>query len=157
GSGSEDSGGNSGGNESGSSNGGNASSNVSNESSDNISSSVSNESGGNVSSDSVNSDSANSGTSSKDTEPRTREDSHLQIYATVAMIAALAYLLLYIMEQDRGMTEEEKQKIISTLISRAKRESRLKRYLILALIFLVLLYYHTIGKRASAAWREREV
>ncbi|MCM1388114.1 MAG: hypothetical protein NC231_12360 [Bacillus sp. (in: Bacteria)] len=55
------------------------------------------------------------------------------------------------------MTEEEKEELVSSLISRAKKESRLKRYLILALIFLVLFYYHTIGKRASAAWREREV
>ena len=54
-----------------------------------------------------NTNSANNNTSnsSKDTEPKTGDTSHVEIYATVAMIAGLTYLLLYFADKETGMTE----------------------------------------------------
>lgn len=43
-----------------------------------------------------------------DKEPKTGDTSHMEIYATIAMIAGLLYLLLYFADRERGLTEEEK-------------------------------------------------
>ncbi len=79
-------------------------------------------------------------------EPKTGDASHVEVYATIAMIAGMLYLLLYFADQERGMTEETKKELVSVLVRWAKRGGRLRRYAAIAAIFCLLCYYHSIGK-----------
>lgn len=101
-----------------------------------------------------NNNSSNQSAASKDAEPKTGDTSSVEIYATVAMIAGLAYLMLYFADKERGMTEDEKQEIIMSLIRWAKCGSRIRRYVVLVPIFVLLFYYHSIGKRVYVEWEE---
>lgn len=92
--------------------------------------------------------------SSQGKEPKTGDTSRVEIYATVAMIAALSYLLLYFEEQESGMTEEKKQELVMILIRWAKKGSYLRRYAALVAIFCILFYYHSIGKRVCVEWKK---
>lgn len=83
----------------------------------------------------------------KDNEPRTGGSSHVELYATLAMIAGLSYVLLYFEPERKGMTEERKKELVSRLTGWAKHRGRLCKFLALAIIFLILLYYHAIGKK----------
>ena len=86
-------------------------------------------------------------------EPKTGETLHVQIYATIAMIAGFGYLLLYF-QGENGMTEQEKEEIIYRLISWAKQGGRIRRMLGLAVIFLFLAYYYSVGKSVNVEWKE---
>ena len=97
---------------------------------------------------------SNTAPASKDKEPKTGYASYMEIYATIAMIAGLSYLLLYFADGKNGMTEEEKKEIVAALVKWAKNGSRIKKYAALAVIFLILVYYHSIGKRTTADWKE---
>lgn len=90
--------------------------------------------------------------------PKTGEFPHMEIYATLGMIAGFSYLLLYFETGKNGMTEEKKDELVSNLIRWAKK-GWLQRILALAAIFLLLTYYHSIGKRTEYGWTEtlREV
>ena len=106
-----------------------------------------------------NSSTTNNNTSnpSKDTEPRTGDTTQVEIYATVAMIAGLTYLLLYFADKEKGMTEEKKQELVSSMIGWAKRGRRIRKYVVLVPIFVLLCYYHSIGKRIEVEWDEEPV
>ena len=91
--------------------------------------------------------------SEKDNEPKTGDTVPLELYATLAMIAGFAYLLLYFADRERGMTEEMKKEIVSRLVGWAKQGGRIRKYLALAAIFVLLVYYHSIGKKTSAEWK----
>ena len=86
-------------------------------------------------------------------EPKTGESGHMKIYATFAMIAGFGYLLLYFAEEN-GITEQEKEEIIHRLVEWAKRGGRLRRMLAVAVIFLFLAYYHSMGKSVTVEWKE---
>ena len=92
--------------------------------------------------------------SAKDNEPKTEDFTPIELYATLAMIAGFAYLLLYFADRERGMTEETKKELVSRLVRWAKRGGRLRRYLALAAIFVLLVYYHSIGKKTCVEWKE---
>ncbi len=92
------------------------------------------------------------GTEPLGTEPKTGEGSHVELYATASMIAGFSYLLLYFKEH--GMTKEKKEELVLRLVNWAKEGGRIKRMLALGLIFLVLAYYHSMGRSTSADWRE---
>lgn len=85
-------------------------------------------------------------------EPKTGDAPRIEIYATIAMISGLLYLYLGGME--RGMTEKEKKELVSRLIGWAKRGGSFRRGTALVVIFFVLLYYHSIGKRRSVNVKE---
>lgn len=87
-------------------------------------------------------------------EPVTEDPTHVEAYATAAMIAGLAWLLLWFMQESRGMTEREKEVFVAAFIRWAKRGSRIRKYFALAAIFVLLVYYHSIGRRACAEWNE---
>lgn len=82
-------------------------------------------------------------------EPKTGDASHAEVYATVAMIAGLTYLLLYFMEEGRGMSEREKEVFVSAFIRWAKKGGTFRRCCAIAAIFCLLAYYHSIGKRTG--------
>lgn len=90
---------------------------------------------------------------SGNSEPKTGDATGMEIYATIAMVAGLAYLLLYFADGKNGMTEEEKKETVAALIRWAKRGKRIRKYAALAAIFLILVYYHSIGKRTAADWK----
>lgn len=85
-------------------------------------------------------------------EPKTGDGSHVEIYATISMIAGFTYLLLYFREH--GMTEERKEELVSKLVNWAKGKGGIQRMAAIALIFLPLAYYHSIGKTVDAEWKE---
>ena len=90
----------------------------------------------------------------KDDEPKTGDDSHVEIYATIGMIAGLSYLLLYFADGTSGMTEEEKKEIVGALVKWARKGKRFRKYVALAIVFVILVYYHSIGKRTTVEWKE---
>lgn len=87
-----------------------------------------------------------SGKGQNGNEPKTGDIPRLEIYATVAMISGMLYL--YLGDGKRGMAEEEKKEIVSRLIGWAKKGGCIRRWLALAAIFFLLLYYHSIGKQS---------
>lgn len=89
--------------------------------------------------------------SQKDSEPRTGQTSHVELYATIAFIEGASYLLFLFVDR-HGMTEETKAELVSRLIRWAKQGGKLRRMLALAAIFLLLVYYHSIGRRVSVEW-----
>ena len=91
--------------------------------------------------------------SAKDDEPKTGDNTPLELSATLAMIAGFAYLLLYFADRERGMTEETKKELVSRLVGWAKQGGRFRRYLALAAIFVLLVYYHSIGKKTCVRWK----
>lgn len=93
-------------------------------------------------------------TKTKDKEPKTGEGSVMKAYATVAMVAGLSYLLLYFADEECGMTEEKKRELVMRLARWAKKGGRLRRAVAFAAIIALLVYYHAIGKRVSASWKE---
>ena len=90
----------------------------------------------------------------KDNEPKTGDAAPLELYATLAMIAGFAYLLLYFADRRRGMTEETKRELVSRLVGWAKQGGRFRKCLALAAVFVLLVYYHSIGKKTCAQWQE---
>ena len=83
-------------------------------------------------------------------EPKTGDElPRVEIYATIAMISGLSYVALYFIAEPGGMTEAEKNEVVARLIAWAKRGKKLRRYVALAVIFCVLVYYHGIGKRSA--------
>lgn len=69
------------------------------------------------------------------------------------MIAGFTYLLLYFTDRRRGMTEETKKELVSRLVGWAKRGGRLRKWFALAAVFVLLVYYHSIGKKTCAEWK----
>lgn len=90
----------------------------------------------------------------KDEEPKTGDAAPLELYATFAMIAGFTYLLLYSTERSRGMTEETKKELVSRLVGWAKRGGRIRIWIALAAVFVLLVYYHSIGKKTCAEWKQ---
>lgn len=91
----------------------------------------------------------------RNNEPRTGDTSYVEVYATIAMITGLLYVLLYFTTDRNGMTQEEKEQFLSCLTRWAKRGGKLRRLLATAAIFVFLVYYHSIGK--CMAHDEKEV
>lgn len=90
----------------------------------------------------------------KDEEPTTGDATPLELYATLAMIAGFTYLLLYFADGKRGMTEETKNELVAKLVGWAKQGGRIRKCLALAAIFVLLAYYHSIGKKSFVKWKE---
>lgn len=86
-------------------------------------------------------------------EPKTGENMAVEVYATIAMIAGLLYLLSYFECGKRGMTEAEKRELLTRIIQWSRKGGQARTGLALAAIFLLLVYYHSIGKKA-AGWKE---
>ncbi|MCH5345338.1 MAG: InlB B-repeat-containing protein [Acetatifactor sp.] len=83
---------------------------------------------------------------SNGSEPKTGDTSYVEVYVTISMIAGLSYLLLYFADGESGMTEEEKKEIVGTLIKWGRKGKLLRRYVALAIIFVIMVYYHSVGK-----------
>ena len=90
----------------------------------------------------------------KDDEPKTGDVSAVELYATLSMIAGFTYLLAYFADRRHGMSEETKKELVSKLIAWAKKGKTMRRLLALAAIFMLLVYYHSIGKKTAVEWKE---
>lgn len=90
----------------------------------------------------------------KDPEPKTADATPVELYATLAMISGLTYVILYFADRNGGMTEKTKKELVSKLIRWAKRGKTLRRLLALSAIFALLVYYHSIGKQGGIEWKE---
>ncbi len=86
-------------------------------------------------------------------EPKTGDHTFVKIFATLGMIAGFTYLLLYFTSGDSGITEREKEEIISRLVRWAQK-GKWRKYPALILISLFLIYYHSIGKSVDVAWKK---
>lgn len=87
-------------------------------------------------------------------EPKTGDSVRIELYATAAMIAGLSYILLYFAERSRGMSENAKDVFVAAFIRWAKKGGVFRRMCALLAIFVLLVYYHSIGKRAEVMQRE---
>lgn len=85
------------------------------------------------------------GTPDKSNEPDTGDRTPVEFYATMAMISGFSYLI-FLLEEKGGMTEQKKKKLVDRLIVWAKKGGRLRRTVAIAAIFVLLVYYHAIGK-----------
>lgn len=99
-------------------------------------------------------DSAGTKPGKKDSEPKTGDRTAVEIYATLAMIAGFGYLLAYFAEKGKGMTKEEKNRLVSELIRWAYKGGRLKKLAALTAVGFILAYYHSIGKYIAVEWKE---
>lgn len=98
------------------------------------------------------------GTTANGKEPKTGDASYLEVYATLAMIAGLTYLLLYVMEESRGMSEREKEAFVAAFIRWGKKGGTFRKCCAMAAIFCLLAYYHIIGKNVGGnALREKHL
>lgn len=86
-------------------------------------------------------------------EPKTGENTSVKVFATLGMIAGFTYLLLYFTGGEGGITEAEKEEVISRLVRWARR-GRFRKYPALAVILLFLLYYHSIGRSVGDEWKK---
>lgn len=85
--------------------------------------------------------------------PKMGDKMHLELYATTAMIAGFIICFWYFSDRI-GMAEETKRELISKLTGWAKKGGRLRKLLALAAIFVLLAYYHSIGRKTDSEWRE---
>ncbi len=90
----------------------------------------------------------------KDREPKTGDSTRTELYATLAMVMGLTYLLLYFTDRRHGMTEETKKELVSKLIGWARQGGYCRRLAAIAAIFVLLAYYHGIGKKIALEWKE---
>lgn len=74
--------------------------------------------------------------------PQTGEMKIVHIYATLAMIGGMTYLLLYFKPLDVTMSEETKKKLVDKLIKWAKSRNKFVKAIALLGISVVLFYYH---------------
>lgn len=90
----------------------------------------------------------------RDNEPKTQDNTPIELCATLAMISGLTYLMLYFTDRKHGMSEETKKELVSRMIGWAKRGGRIRRWIALIAIFALLVYYHSIGKQTAVEWKE---
>lgn len=90
-------------------------------------------------------------------EPQTGDSVNVQVYATLAMVAGFLYLLLYFAPDNPGITEKEKEELVSRLLRWAKRGGTVRKLLTFVALFFFLLYYHSIGKSKDAEWNLEDV
>ncbi len=101
-----------------------------------------------------NSSNKGSGNTSKDDEPETGDTTPIEIYATLSMVAGFSWLLLYFGDRKRGMTEQKKKELTGSIVAWGRKGGKLRKMMAIALIFVILVYYHSIGKRVSVDWEE---
>lgn len=82
-------------------------------------------------------------------EPKTGDATRAEVYATIAMVTGLTYLLLYFMEEGRGMSEREKDAYVAAFIRWGRKGGIFRRGCAMVAIFCLLAYYHSIGKRTG--------
>lgn len=82
----------------------------------------------------------------KEDSPVTGDENLMKVYLAVAAAAGSGFLLLYLSDHGDSMTEEAKKKRVDKWTQWAKKGGKARRTIAIALIFLVLLYYHAIGK-----------
>ncbi len=90
----------------------------------------------------------------KDNEPKTGDAAPVEICTTLAMAAGLSYLSLLFKDRKRGMTEEKKKELTAAIVAWGRKGGKLRKLAALAAIFLILLYYHSIGKRTDVDWEQ---
>lgn len=86
--------------------------------------------------------------------PDTGDQTPLEFYATIAMISGFTYVLLLFKKGSHGMSEEKKKELVSQIIRWACKGGQIRRILAYAAIVLLLVYYHSIGRKAKVDWEE---
>lgn len=81
--------------------------------------------------------------------PETGDPAPLEFYATIAMISGFTYVLLLFKSDRCGMTEERKKELVSQIIRWACRGGKFRQILAYGAIVLLLVYYHSIGKKTE--------
>ena len=84
-----------------------------------------------------------------DSSPETGDENQMKIYLAIAAAAGSGFLLLYLSDHGDSMTEEAKKKRVEKWTQWAKKGGKTRRTIAIAMIFLVLLYYHAIGKESE--------
>lgn len=148
--------GNNGNDDNGNNNGGSSSTDNNNNSNNNNSNSgnTPDTNGNGVGNGNVSKNNGTKADASKDNEPKTGDVTPIELYATLSMIAGFSYLLLYFGDCRRGMSEETKKELVLRLVGWAKQGGKVRKLLAIAAIFVLLVYYHSIGKKTCMEWKE---
>ena len=105
-------------------------------------------------------DAGNEGELPPFTAPQTGDMKVVHIYATVAMIAGMTYLLVYFKPIDVSMTEEAKKKLVDSLIEWAKNRNGIMKGIAILGISVVLFYYHFMAnlyKRRNSVVKTKKI
>lgn len=91
---------------------------------------------------------------SKDHEPKTGDTTPLDFFVILVRILGLVYLIVYLSDYRHNMTEEKKEALVSKLIAWARKGSKIRRLPALTAVFMLLVYYHSFGKKTAIEWNE---
>lgn len=91
---------------------------------------------------------------SKDKEPQTGDETPVEMYKMVFILAGVSYLLLDFIDRKKGMTRQRKKELTDSLAAWGRQGGALRRAAAVAAIFFLLAYYHSIGKQTNANWKE---
>lgn len=94
------------------------------------------------------------------TVPQTDDVKVIHIYATLAMISGMTYLLYYFRPINMGISMEKKKELVDKLIKWAKSRNRLVKVIALVGIMIILFYYHVtvkISKTEEKAWQSANI
>ena len=80
------------------------------------------------------------------TVPQTDDVKIVHIYATLAMISGMTYLLYYFRPINMGISKERKEELVDKLIKWAKSRNRIVKLIALIGITIILFYYHATVK-----------
>lgn len=89
-------------------------------------------------------------------DPKTGDDMQMKVYLAIAAAAGSGFLLLYLTDHGDSMTEETKKKHVEKWTRWAQKGGRVRRTIAIAIIFLLLLYYHAIGKEPEKKEKENK-
>lgn len=92
-------------------------------------------------------------TGKKDAEPKTGDVA--MPYATVGMTAGMLYLADLFRVSDLGLDEEDKKRIVERIVLKVKRKNKVFKALGIVAIFLILVFYHSIGKKVNGTSEEK--
>lgn len=84
--------------------------------------------------------------------PKTGDTAPVEVCATMAMVAGLSWLLLYFGNRKRGMSEQKKKEITAYFVAWGRKGGRLRKWIAISIIFVILVYYHSIGKKCNVDW-----
>lgn len=89
-----------------------------------------------------------------DDAPETGDNTPLEFYATITMISGFSYVLLLFKSGRCGMTDQKKKELVSRIVRWACKGGQFRRGTAYAAIVLLLVYYHSIGKKTSMKYEK---
>lgn len=88
--------------------------------------------------------------SSSGNNPYTGDNSHTTFYLVTGIASLFVFIILCLFTGNNGMTKEQKDRKFSKIIAWGKKGGKVRAAIALAVIFLLLSFYYSIGMKRSA-------